>query len=523
MVQSKLHLTFNLILANVPATLQDEDVIRVPLVNNTFVRIFDSVVTDSSSGIVGIGIVGIMIVGKLTASSTKDQHYINCWPEKVDNPFLGTSRYFISKRPGFLTNHIPAVGNIGTAIHIWAGKSPGTDIISAFGSANSTVYNGTTSLGTVSGQIVSITDTLVGAVPNLLFTTSSNRGYYYPEGGALTQILDVDFPISITGQFVTLNGYNYIMTPLGQIWNSDLNSISNWTSTSFLSVNSKPDSGLGLLKHKNYIVGFGKESIEFFQNTDNLTGSPLIPVSQLTINIGAINQHSFKTLDDTIAWIGSSAQSRIGVYLLDGLNPKRVSSPTIDGILSAIPPETLYLNTIVLAGKTFIVIVSTSDSRTFVYCLEDGYWHEWAGTTTLWTHMAGLGATTKNIYAVSRATTSGKVYVITPVRFVFQDDGVSYTVTAQTIPVDGGSQRRKFGSKLWVIGDKYSTSNQLSISWSDDDYTTFSTVRTIELSSTDPYLSAIGSFRRRSFKITQTNSMPLRLETLEIPLKLGLH
>ena len=506
---------------------QPEDVIRVPIIGAPFARIIATASgSTAASGIIAIGVVGNMIVGQ-TVSSTKDQRYVNCFPEKIKNPFTGEERYFITKRPGWATNTTPATGSQGSAIHIWVGQGGGTSIISAFGLTNGTVYNGTASIGTLTGVVTSINDTLIGTTANLLITTDGNKGYYYPDGGAMTEITDVDFPSNasqtIVGEFVPLNGYNFIMTTSGRIYNSDLNSIANWDSLSWLSSNIKSDQGLGLARYKNYIVAFGKESIEFFKVVQNATGSVLQPVQDNTINIGCISQYGFKEMWDTLVFIGSTAASGIGVYILDGLNARKISTSTIDGILSSTNVSGLFANVFNLVGKTFLAIVSNSDARTYVYGLDDDLWHEWTSGTILWTHITGIGTGTRYIYAVSRGSTSGKVYVINPTSFVFQDDGSNYTVTIQTSKFDGGTQYRKFVPKMFIVGDTYSSTNNISLSWSDDDYVTFSTARTVDLSADNAYVLGCGSFVRRAWRIIQSNSMPLRLEAFEWAIKQGIH
>ena len=507
-------------------TLERENVIRIPLIGTPYSRIIEEASGSSAdSGIVGIGVIGNMIVG-YTMSSTKDQRYVNCFPEKIKNSLTGDEKYFIIKRPGFTTNTTPAAGSEGCAIRIWAGQGNGTAIISAFGLTNSTLYNGISSLGAVTGVITSINETLIGTTANLLITTDSNKGYFYDDGGSLTEITDVDFPSNasqtITGGFVPLNGYNYIMTTSGRIYNSDLDSISSWTALNWLSTNIKPDQGIGLARYKNYIVAFGKESTEFFQTIDNATGSPLQPIQNIVINIGCISQYGYREIGDTLVWLGSTSESGLGVYMMDGMNAKKISTPSIDGILSTTNVSSIYLNTINLVGHTFIVFVSHSDARTYVYSVEEDLWHEWTSGTILWTHMTGIGTGTRNIYAISRGSTSGKVYVINPTNFVFQDDGSNYLVTIQTSRWDANTNHRKFLSKLRLIGDKYDSTNNVSVSWSDDDYITFNTARTVDLSSAYDYLNGCGSFRRRSWKITQENSLPLRLEALEFLIKQGI-
>ena len=507
---------------------ESKDVIRVPLVGTMYSRTLSSASgSSSSSGIVGVGVVGIMIVGYLVASG-KDQRFVNAIPEKITNSLTKQETFYVSKRPGFALLNTPATGNTGTAIHVWSGQGSGDKVISAFGATNSTIYDSTTSLGTTTGVVNFISDVLVGTTANLLMTTRSNSAYFYPTGGALTSISDVDFPgnvagETITGNFANLNGYAYIMTISGRIYNSDLNSLSAWTASSYLSAQMSPDAGLGVIRYKDQIMAFGKESIEFFQDVGNPTGSPLKSTSQGYINIGCISQYTYSTFDDTVVWLGSSAESGIGLYMLNGFQPVKKSTPWVDAILATTNSANLYLNCIKLVGKSFVVITSTSDNRTYIYSIEDDMWHEWSSTSILWQHMSGIATGTKYIYAVTEQTTSGKVFIINPSSMVFQDDSINFTVTIQTNKLDGGTSRRKFLSKLRLVGDIQSSATSVGVAWTDDDYVTNSTPRNVDLANADAYLSACGSFKRRAFILTYSGANALRLEAIELELGQGIH
>lgn len=517
-------------MAGITPPLENKEVTtaRLPLVLTEYARDISAASGSStSSGIVGVGIVGIMVVGLLTAS-TKDQRLVNAIPTKITNSMTGATNFYVSKRPGFATFQTPASGNPGSAIHIWAGSATGTDVISAFGATNSTIYNATSSLGSTTGKVININDTLVGTTPNLTFVTDSNTAYYYPSGGALTQITDVDYPGNVAGQTTTggmvfLDGYAFIMTVQGRVYNSDLNSLANWTASSYISCNMSPDAGIGLTRYKDQIVAFGRQSTEFFQDVGNPTGSPLQRTPQGFMNVGCVSQHTYDIMDDTIMWLGSTDRSGIGLYTLEGLQPKRLSTPIIETLLAATNPDGLYLNCIKVVGKSLVVIASSSDLRTYVYCVEDDMWHEWNGAAQLWQHMHGIGTGIKYVYAVTEQNTTGKTYIINPTSFTFQDDSMDYTMLIQTGRFDVGNQKLKLARKLRLIGDIQDSTATVNISWSDDDYRTTSSGTSVDMSNADAYLNGLGSFRRRSFSISYTGSQAMRLEAIELDYAQSLH
>ena len=503
--------------------IQTEDIIRLPLVSSYNNRNLDSTnIVTAISSLIGIGIVGNFTIGQ-SVSSIKDKKFINCFAEKVTDTLIGTVKYYVTKRPGFKTHITPAAGEIGTAIKVWSVN--GDVVTSAFGSTNSTIYSGTTSLGAITGKATFIEETLIGSTPYIVIPSTNNTAWY-STGGAPAQITDADFPSNasrtITGNFVFVDGFCFIMDTTGRVYNSDLNSVTSWTAASFISSNMYPDNGIGLARYKNMVVAFGKETVEFFYNSgQNPVGSPLARYDQGFIHFGCLSQYSYTQLEDTVAWVSASDRSGIGVYILDGIQPKRVSTPYIDTQLSLVDSTSVYLASVKFVGKTFLVLTCTS--TTFVYVLEDDMWHEWSSATPLWHNMTGTTSGTRLVYAISRSSTEGKIFKIDPTSLTYLDNGQAYTMVLQTSKFDGDSINWKFLSKLSLVADKTNTTNTVGIQWSDDDYQTWSGLRDIDLQSNNPYIMNCGKFRRRAFRFVNTVDNPVRLEAMELQLKQGIH
>lgn len=575
--------------------LPPEQVLRLPLAGVYNTRNIDTSNSSfASTGVVGVGVVGVMIVGS-SASSNKDQRYINAIPERITNPLTGAQSFYVSKRPGFDTLSTPSAGNQGTAIKVWSTSGAGTDVITAFGSTNSTLYKNTTSLGAITGTATHLEETIIGTASYVVAPSSDSTAWYYADdtgtptqtfsgtttsgsavvtgiasttgfhvgqalsgtgiaAGAriltvdsatqitmtanatasgtptitravLAKIIDSDYPgnasRTTTGNFVFLDGYALIMDTSGRIYNSALNSLDSWGANDFLVAQMYPDKGVGLARYKNQIVAFGKETTEFFYNAGNETGSPLARTDQGFTKIGCVGQNAYVALEDTVAWVSASDISGIGLYVLDGLTPRRVSVPSIEAQLALVNSANIFVTGAKFVGKTFIVITTTS--TTFVYVIEDDMWHEWSSTTPLWHHLTGTSAGSRLIYGISRTSTSGKLYYLNPSDLQYTDDGTQYTMLIQTSKFDADNSLTKFLRRIAIVGDKYSTTNTLNIVWTDDDYNTFSTARSVDLSSAYTHLEHCGSFRRRAFRITNSSDMPCRLEALELHVKQGIH
>ena len=354
--------------------------------------------------------------------------------------------------------------------------------------------------------------------------TASNVGVTLTRS-VLAKITDTDFPgnagRTLTGRLAFMDGFTFVMDTSGRIYNSDINSITSWTALNYVTAQGSFDNGVGVARYKNQIVAFGSETTEFFFNAGNATGSPLQNQPQATIKLGCIGPNAYCPVEDSIAWVSSSNISGVGVYLLDGYTPKRISIPAIEAGLALVPSTSIWMNAVQMLGKTLLVIATTG--TTYVYSLTDDTWHEWSSTETLWHHIVGTSSGTRMVYAVSNSSTGGKVFRINPSSLVYTDDGSAFNMTIQTSPFDADNGLRKRLYRLQLIGDQYSTTNPVTIQWSDDDYQTWSTGRSVDMINGSPYLVGCGSFRRRNFKIVNSSELPLRLEAIEMLINQNMH
>lgn len=490
--------------------------VKVSFTGKYNTRISQSNAPSSSSVIVGIGIVGLMIVGNVVSSSDKDEKYINCFLTKQGN------KEYIIKRPGMAVLNTPAPGKIGTAILVWTGQGNGQNVITAFGSANSVIYNGMVSLGTITGKATGITETFVSTTPTLVISSSDNTGWYY-DTSAVTKITDVNFPgnagKTLTGTFAHMDGYAFIMDTSGALWNSNLNSVTGWSALGFVSANAYPDKGVGCVRYKNQIMAFGSESVQFFYNAGNPVGSPLARIDTATVRVGAVNADSISQIADTVFWVGSSQQGGISVYQYDGA-VQRISYPEQDYQLLLTGPDNISLTTLRAYGRSFVLVKALT--TTYVYCIEDKRWHEWSSTTPIWYKSAGLSLGNQLFtYFVSKDSTSGSVYIINPSNLTFNDDGVVYSAIFQSAADDYGSSDRKFYDQLRIIADTEPSTSTLTVSYSDDDFVNFTTAGTVDLSKPIPRLARLGSSYKRAWKFSHSDNTAMRIERVDLSINVG--
>ena len=112
---------------------------------------------------------------------------------------------------------------------------------------------------------------------------------------------------------------------------------------------------------------------------------------------------------------------------------------------------------------------------------------------------------------------SGNVYALDPT--LYQDNGLPIDVHIRTSLLDGGSNHRKFFSRLQVIGDMADT--KVYVRYTGDDYQNWSKYRPVDMSKKRAKLNRLGDDRRRAFEVRHVGNTALRLEALELEVEKG--
>jgi hypothetical protein len=261
----------------------------------------------------------------------------------------------------------PAVNMVVTSLDdvfvaaVWDNTATLWRIVQYRPSAGTSVQIGTIAGGALTDSIY-LYEAIVANVPTLLVSyqntaeTASVGAFATSAGGvftaaSLTVIADVDFPGNIAGvhtrgNFVQMDGYAFIMSKEGGVYNSDLNSITSWNALGVVQANSSPDQGVGLVKYKSYIMAFGEDSIQFFTDVANSAPkSPLGRTDQAFFNWGCPFAKSILQMDDTVYWWSKSSGGRWGLWKLDGgFSPVKMSSYKEEAWAVRIPkPPELYM------------------------------------------------------------------------------------------------------------------------------------------------------------------------------------
>ena len=455
-------------------------------------------------------------------TSTKDQRNVNVLFEAYQNPLTQGRTIYAVKRPGLSNfSQPPLAAATGRGLYLWAATGK---IYSVF--ANK-IYSNTTDLGVTlaaSSGKVWFTETSATDANRVLIISDGTDNYNITTGDVITQIDegdDAQYPQANLGSIVYIDQYIFQGQADGEIWNTEVNSVTSWLGTGVVSSAQYGDALEAIAQQKELLVAFGKTSTEFF--FDNAaSGSPLQRIVQNSFQVGMAAKETLAQSGDVLMWVSEASAKGDGgrsVWKLDGLNKlKEVGSVSLSRFLAAegtsISSATAWMERV--AGHLIYVLNLSSANRTFVYDVDYDMWSEWeiaAGSAKF----NGAYATSGNGTIYVQDATNGRIYTFSPT--VYQDSAANFTVTIQTDNYHFGSPMMKFQEGLWIIGDN--TTGNLNVAESDDDYATFNATRTIDLSQTRKFLAEGGGFFQRAYRFTYADNYALRLSLMSLKLKMG--
>ena len=506
--------------------------IRLPLNGAPNTRVSAITALPTSSAVCGIAVCGISVCGRGAQPTDKDARFVNCFPHTVADALGGGSRRYLVKRSGWQALNTPRTGHVGNAILVWSGQGAGTKVMTAFGNTASSIYDGTTRLTTdavdttsITGIATGITETTISGTATLAITSDDNTAWYYQDGGTVTKITDAQFPgnasKTLAGTFANMDGFAFILTTLGELWNPDVNSLTGWTANSYVTAGTYPDMGVAAVRWKAYIIAFGTQSMEFFRNAGNV-GSPLVRVQEMAMKIGAVSADAITSIADTIFFCSSTPQGGLSILQWDG-QLSRISIPEVDALLQLAGPSSVKMSVMRDFGLSFVIVIA--GGITHVYCIEENQWVRWlyGGNEILWTKCAGVSVGSAQVqYAISSLSESGKVFTVNPQARTFQDNGSAFTATAQMQTLDPGHGAFTAYDELEIKGDVESSTSAVTVYISDDDYGTWTSVGTLDMSTNLPKLSALGGTDYpRAHKFEHSANLPMRIEELRLWVDIG--
>lgn len=316
---------------------------------------------------------------------------------------------------------------------------------------------------------------------------------------------------------VYLDGYLFLVlkktdgSGSADIFNSDLDNPYSWNPTNYITAEQFPDNLSALSRQNNMIVAFGEYSTEFFYDNGNATGSPLARNNSYTLQAGICSPNAIYSNEKFCLFVGQSNSGGRAVWLLDGFMPKKISDEFVERIIDAEGTALVNATGYGLRTNGHLFYIINLTSTTLVYDLEERMWHEWQGVNCV--AMTDGDQTAK---AIMQHATNGKLYYLDPT--VGTDDSTAITMQVYTTKYDMETMNLKSMQSLNIVSDIVGSSKTVDIRWSDDDYNTWSSWKTLSFSPR-AYFCSLGSFRRRAFNIKYTGGIPARFEALEFDVR----
>jgi hypothetical protein len=474
------------------------------------------------------------------APFTKDSRLYNGYAE-FDRI---TEGYKIFKRPGLGSTVVASSGKLAAGLGLYT-ESGTANVFSVFGTSLSIFSSGsppvlTTAL-TVDGTAPYAFVTVGPAINTSRYVVLGNgaAAYYilFDSGPPLhrqtfAQITDPNFPTTFVPGWCTLDGFLYVMDPSGNIWGTlGPNNPTVWSSTNVIVADSNSDLGVALAKQLNYLIAFKQYTTQVFYDAGNPSpGSPLSSVPDAQLPLGCLVASSIGQIDNTLLWVTSNETISPQVVQMDNLTPKIVSTPDVDRILDNVfwpgnPNNSVRAWVLKHAGHRFYVLNLIANNITLAYDLDQKGWYIWTDFQGNFWPIVSLAFFppsfgSEGVHLAQHAT-NGNVYPLDGDYSFPTDFGNIFPVDIYTPNFDGGTSRRKHLGAMYFNVDK-TPGNLLQSRYSDDDYTSWSNFRTVDLSDPKPRLTDEGTFNfRRAYHFRHAKATALRLASIDLQLDIG--
>lgn len=466
-------------------------------------------------------------------STQRDTNTINLYYERVSQENQ-EREVALRKRPGLAATTYNLTKSAST--DTLRGSFYDADQNAFYWAVNNKVYSVKPDVGTTIRTVATIT-TSSGYVGFCSYLKSDNTRYVLFSDGtdlwvdnyaatSCNKVTDPDMPTPHVPCPIYLDGYVFLIkASTGDVYNSDVDDPTAWTAGDFITAEMGSDYALKMAKTKNYIVVLGYNTMEFFWDAGNASGSPLNRNDAPFRNVGYVT--GLSQLGDKIYFVGQQGNQNVSVYELDGFKLTKISNSVVDRTLQAYntgnnSKSRAQLNQdghfVSIDGHNFYV-VKTSQT-TWVYDVDQKFWYEWKGSNgnalaieAVWNMYNG------NVYMAI----GGQTFISTMAQDTYQDFGANFSCVYTTEQVDAGTYNKKFCARVTVLADQTNaaTATNLTLSWSDDDWATVTGTRTINLTDEIPCTRQLGPFRQRSYRLTYADNYPLRMTALEMDINVG--
>jgi hypothetical protein len=369
---------------------------------------------------------------------------------------------------------------------------------------------------------------------------------------------------------VFLNGRLYLAkSNTGDIYCSNLNDPAVWTAGDFISTEVYPDDIQAIVKIDNYILAIGSQSCEYFYDAANATGSPLARNEGMMLPFGCIVRNSIAVNKNTVMFMANPNDGQAVFKIIEGSKARDVDSSSIVPAYNQMinNPDPLYQFSenrtrgmfFRHGGDLYYGFMFNSENNSDDRRANVNMYYAYSFNTNMWTELQlgdSLDRSERDIFPVvctSQGSTGnitthigGNLTSSTGNNSAFfgaldeysgmdqmSDFGTDTAIyqEVRTPNLDFGTMNRKAMHRLSVdveCADSPTTLVSFSVSWNDSDYAylQWSTPRTLSSRTNNnldwfPFITQLGTFRRRAIRVVSVAGKVMRWKAMEIDINKG--
>jgi hypothetical protein len=453
-------------------------------------------------------------------TTNKDQRLVNCFAETVRGTRQQKPKVFMTQRAGLQFSHNTAAG-VSRGLYYFNG--------SVWSAVGNQLYRNSTpvqTLATSTGTVGFVEYAGSSSFPRNLIVLDGTNGWVIDTLNVITQITDPDFPTPHIPSGAYMDGYLFIVKAgTADIYNSNLDNPTAWTAGDFITAEMFPDIVITLIRQTDYIIAVGTNTTEYFYNAATFPGTPLARNPAAQHQIGTVSGDTAIVSEEQVIIVGETQLGGRSIWVFEAFKPIEIGTEEVRASMDAegIAIAAAKLLCVRSMGHRFLILQLPSTARTWVFDFEEKLWHEWKNYNLTQPFPCDYMSSHPSGSAYMLDRTSGVVYKFTDNTGTDYVGGVLQPITFQATSekVDFGTMDRKFGKRFTLMCDVPAPNLTFSIEWSDDDYQTWTTPRSIPISDTMPTIHQLGQFRRRAFKLTYSQPYPIRVESAEFDINMG--
>ena len=392
----------------------------------------------------------------------------------------------------------------------------------------------------------------------VILDPQNNQGWYIAlaTSTTLTEITNVNFPpkqtpaLTLAKGGAVINGILHVPATNGEISSCETEDPTAWATLAFISAELKPDNLVFIHEHSNHIAGFGVGTLEFFYDNANTTASPLNVRTDISHNVGTIDHDTIWSNGDDVYFINLNPAGDFNVSVLSNFQLKKISNSDIDTfITSSVITDSLKLigHGFSTAGRSFYMLTTYYEDgssnivplSSLVLDTSNGVWGTWElmhagiddcpviGWTRSTATRAGDGMLSNgDLITVAddknpQDSTEAQIYVDADyvLSGYISDTGAAgenIQMGLITGPNDFQTRQYKYADNLKLVAVPESTTQDMTVQWSDEGNDNYNTGRTLDLSNHNNKLTRLGRFRQRNHQLTFAGDQQIEVEAIEL-------